>query len=428
MLPYQTLDKKDLQKEYDKLWEAYQAYRARKLSLNMARGKPDTAQLDLTQEILTSFSTSADCLAEDGTDCRNYGLLDGIPEAKRLFAELLGNTPEELIVCGNSSLNLMYDTVVRCLLYGAGKDETPWIRQGKIKFLCPVPGYDRHFAICESLGIEMINVPMTENGPDMDTVERLVSSDSAIKGIWCVPKYSNPEGVTYSDETVRRFAALKPAARDFRVFWDNAYLVHDLYDEKDSLLSLSSLIKGTENANMVFEFFSTSKISFPGAGVAVIASSHENIDKIKSIMTVQTIGYNKLNMLRHVQYFKNAEGVLSHMKRHAALLRPKFEAVLEAFDKELAPLGIVSYTKPRGGYFISLNTLPGCAKRVYTLMADAGMTMTQAGATFPYGKDPEDKNLRIAPSYPPLAEIRSATEILICAIKLATLEKLIAEM
>jgi len=427
MLPYRLLEREALQHEYQTLLEEFKAYSSLGLSLNMARGKPDTAQLDLTQEILTSFLTPADCLAEDGTDCRNYGLLDGIPEAKRLFASLLGCEADELIVCGNSSLNLMYDTVVRCMLYGAGKNTTPWVREGKIRFLCPVPGYDRHFAICESLGIEMINIPMTETGPDMDTVERLVSSDASIKGIWCVPKYSNPEGVTYSDETVRRFAALKPAAPDFRIFWDNAYLVHDLYDEGDSLLNLSALVKGGENEDMVFEFFSTSKISFPGAGVAVIASSRANIEKIKSVMTVQTIGYNKLNMLRHVQYFKNSEGVLAHMKRHAALLRPKFEAVLEAFDRELKPLEIVSYTKPRGGYFISLNTLPGCAKRVYALMREAGVTMTQAGATFPYGKDPEDKNLRIAPSYPPLDEIRTATDILICAVKLATLEKLLSE-
>jgi len=427
MLPYRLLEREALQHEYQTLLEEFKAYSSLGLSLNMARGKPDTAQLDLTQEILTSFLTPADCLAEDGTDCRNYGLLDGIPEAKRLFASLLGCEADELIVCGNSSLNLMYDTVVRCMLYGAGKNTTPWVREGKIRFLCPVPGYDRHFAICESLGIEMINIPMTETGPDMDTVERLVSSDASIKGIWCVPKYSNPEGVTYSDETVRRFAALKPAAPDFRIFWDNAYLVHDLYDEGDSLLNLSALVKGGENEDMVFEFFSTSKISFPGAGVAVITSSRANIEKIKSVMTVQTIGYNKLNMLRHVQYFKNSEGVLAHMKRHAALLRPKFEAVLEAFDRELKPLEIVSYTKPRGGYFISLNTLPGCAKRVYALMREAGVTMTQAGATFPYGKDPEDKNLRIAPSYPPLDEIRTATDILICAVKLATLEKLLSE-
>ena len=425
MLPYRLLDRVTLKNEYAQLLEKYQQYKELKLSLNMARGKPDTDQLDLSQNILTSFLSPADCIAEDGTDCRNYGLLDGIPEAKRFFAELLSVAEDELIVCGNSSLNLMYDTVVRCLLYGAGAGKTPWIHQGKIKFLCPAPGYDRHFAICQSLGIDMITVPMTKDGPDMDKVEALVASDPAIKGIWCVPKYSNPEGVTYSDETVRRFAALKPAADDFRIFWDNAYLVHDLYDEGDSLLNLCELVKGTPMKDGVFEFFSTSKISFPGAGVAVIASSHANIEHIKSILTVQTIGYNKLNMLRHVQFFKNREGVREQMKRHAALLRPKFEAILEAFDRELAPLGIVSYTRPRGGYFISLDTMPGTATRVYQLMKEAGVTMTKVGATFPYGQDPEDKNLRIAPSYPPLHEIRVATEILVCAVKLATLEKLL---
>ena len=423
---YLNTDRALLKIEYAKLKEEFEGYKSMKLSLNMARGKPDADQLDLSQEMLTSQS-SADCLAADGTDCRNYGLLDGLPEAKTFFAELLSVREDELIVCGNSSLKLMYDTVVRCLLYGAGKNTTPWIRQGKIKFLCPVPGYDRHFAICQSLGIEMINIPMTQTGPDMDMIESLVSNDPAIKGIWCVPKYSNPDGVTYSDETVRRFAALTPAADDFRIFWDNAYLVHDLYDEGDSLLNLCELVRGDKNQDMVFEFFSTSKISFPGAGVAVVASSRANIDYAKSILSVQTIGYNKLNMLRHVQFFKNKAGVMAQMKRHAALLRPKFEAVLEAFDKELAPLGIASYTKPRGGYFISLDTLPGCASRVFALMTEAGVTMTNVGATFPYGKDPDDKNLRIAPSYPPLDEVKIATDVLVCAIKLASIEKLLEQ-
>ena len=396
-----------------------------KLSLNMARGKPDTDQLDLSQEILSMFSDKENCIAEDGTDCRNYGLLDGIPEAKRFFADILDVKTDELIVCGNSSLNLMYDTIVRCLLYGASKDTAPWVKQGTVKFLCPVPGYDRHFAICQSLGIEMIPVPMTKNGPDMDIVETLVASDPAIKGIWCVPKYSNPDGTTYSDETVRRFANLAPAADDFRIFWDNAYLIHDLYDEGDTLLNLCELVRGTKNENIVYEFFSTSKITFPGAGVAVIASSKANIEHIKSSLTVQTIGYNKLNMLRHVRYFKNTEGVTKHMKRHAALLRPKFEAVIEALDREIAPLEIATYSKPRGGYFISLDTMAGCATRVFTLMREAGVTMTNVGATFPYGKDPEDKNLRIAPSFPPLEEIKIATKVLITAVKMATIEKLL---
>ena len=421
------MDKATLETEYQKLKKEYEGYQAMKLSLNMARGKPSCDQLELTQDILTVIAKPEDCLGEDGTDCRNYGLLDGIPEAKRLFAEILSIRDDEVIVCGNSSLNIMYDTVMRCLLYGAGKGKTPWIRQGKIKFLCPVPGYDRHFSICESLGVYMINVPMTKDGPDMDVVESLVANDPSIKGIWCVPKYSNPDGVTYSDETVRRFAALSPAADDFRIFWDNAYLVHDLYDEADSVLNICELVRGTKNENMVFEFFSTSKISFPGAGVAVIASSRSNIDHIKSAMTMQTIGFDKLNMLRHVRYFKNADGIRQHMKRHAELLRPKFEAVIEAFDRELKPLGIAHYTAPRGGYFISLDTMPGCATRVFQLMKEAGVTMTNVGATFPYGKDPEDKNLRIAPSFPPLNEVKIATDVLVCAVKLATVEKLLGE-
>lgn len=425
MIPYNETDVNALKQEYEKLTKEYEAYKAMRLSLNMARGKPDTDQLDLSQSILSIFTEKENCIAEDGTDCRNYGLLDGIPEAKRFFADILDIHEDELIVCGNSSLNLMYDTVVRCLLYGVAPNKTPWIKQGTIKFLCPVPGYDRHFAICQSLGIEMIPVAMTKNGPDMDTVERLVASDPAVKGVWCVPKYSNPDGTTYSDETVRRFASLAPAADDFRIFWDNAYLIHDLYDEGDTLLNICELVRGTKNENIVFEFFSTSKITFPGAGVAVIASSKANIAHIKSSLTVQTIGYNKLNMLRHVRYFKNTEGVIAHMKRHAALLRPKFEAVIEAFDKELAPLGIVSYSRPRGGYFISLDTMSGCATRIFNLMREAGVTMTSVGATFPYGKDPEDKNLRIAPSYPPLEEIRIATKVLVCAVKMASIEKLL---
>ncbi len=423
MTNYRNLDRGALEAEYARVLEVYHTYKNKNLSLDMSRGKPDRRQLDLSQAMLGVIDSPEDCLSETGFDCRNYGLLDGTPEAKRLFSDLLGLPAEELIVCGNSSLNIMYDTVARCMLYGSDKEVGPWVKQGKIKFLCPAPGYDRHFAICESLGIEMIPVPMKADGPDMDRVEALVAADPSIKGIWCVPKYSNPEGITYSDETVRRFAALKPAAPDFRIFWDNAYIVHDLYEEGDSLLNLPALVRGTPNADMVYEFTSTSKITFPGSGVSVIASSVKNIEYIKSIMTVQTIGCDKLNMLRHVKYFGNVEGIYKHMKGHAALIRPKFEAVLTAFDRELAPLGIAEWTRPRGGYFISLNTEPGCAHRVYQLMKEAGVVMTGAGATFPYGKDPEDKNLRIAPTYPPLEEVTVATEILVTAVKLASLEK-----
>ncbi len=424
---YKELDKGSLEKEYASVLKQYNEYKEKKLTLDMSRGKPDRHQLDISKGILTSLVTADDCLTEGGIDCRNYGLLDGIPEAKRLFSELLEVSQEELIVLGNSSLNIMYDTIVRCMLYGVSESSEPWIKQGGIKFICPVPGYDRHFAICKSLGIEMITVPMTSEGPDMDAVESLVASDEKIKGIWCIPKYSNPDGVTYSDATVKRFAALKPLAKDFRVFWDNAYIVHDLYDKGESLLSIFSLTKGTDNENLVYEFASTSKISFPGSGVAVLASSKENIEYAKSVMTVQTIGPDKLNMLRHVKYFKNLDGIKAHMKLHAEIIRPKFEAVLSSFEKELAELDIASWTNPKGGYFISLNVMKGCAKRVWKLMKDAGVTMTEAGATYPYGNDPDDKNLRIAPTFPPLKEVCKATEILVTAVKLASLEALLGK-
>lgn len=425
MANYRDLTDAALKEEYALVLTEYNSHKNRKLSLDMSRGKPDRSQLDLSQAMLGVLNTPEDCYSRAGLDLRNYGLLDGIDEAKHMFSDILGIPRENLIVCGNSSLNLMYDAMARCMLYGSGKGMTPWVRQGTVKFLCPSPGYDRHFAICESLGIEMIPVPMTKDGPAMDVVEALVKDDAAIKGIWCVPKYSNPEGVTYSDETVRRFARLKPAAKDFRIFWDNAYAIHDLYEEGDVLLNLQDEVRGTENEDMVFEFTSTSKVTFPGSGVACIAASPANIAFIKSIMTVQTIGFDKLNMLRHARFFEDIGGIREHMKLHAAIIRPKFEVVLSAFEQELSPTGIAEWTRPRGGYFISLNTLPGCAKRVYTLMKEAGVTMTTAGATFPYGKDPEDKNLRIAPTYPPLEEIKAATEVLVCAVKLASLEKLL---
>jgi len=424
---YAKLDRASLEKEYQTLLNAYNEYKTKGLSLDMSRGKPGSDQLDLSQGMLSLLESADSCYSEKGADYRNYGILDGITEAKKLFADILDLPAENIIVCGNSSLNLMYDAVVRCMLYGAGKGLTPWVKQGQVKFLCPAPGYDRHFAICQSLGIDMITVPMTKDGPDMDVVERLVASDESIKGIWCVPKYSNPEGVTYSDETVRRFARLKPAAKDFRIFWDNAYVIHDLYDEGDVLLNLQKEVAGGANEDMVYEFTSTSKVSFPGSGVACVASSAANIAFIKSVMTVQTIGFDKLNMLRHVKFFGDIDGVKRHMKLHADIMRPKFEAVLSLFDKELAPYGIADWTTPRGGYFISLNVPNGCAKRVFQLMKEAGVVMTSAGATFPYGNDPDDKNLRIAPTYPPLAEIKLAAEILVICVRLAALEKYLAE-
>ena len=420
---YEGFDKAALETERATLLDAYNNFKERKLSLDMSRGKPAKEQLDLSQSMLGVLDTPEDCISRSGFDLRNYGLLDGIEEAKHMFSDILDVPKENLIVCGNSSLNIMYDTLARCMLFGPGKGFKPWSKLPVVKFLCPCPGYDRHFAICQSMGIEMIGVPMTPTGPNMDVVEALVASDDAIKGIWCVPKYSNPEGVTYSDETVRRFAALTPAAKDFRIFWDNAYVIHDLYDEGDSLTNLQALTRGTDNENMVFEFTSTSKITFPGSGVACVASSKENVEYIKSMMAVQTIGFDKLNMLRHAKFFEDMGGIRQHMKLHAAILRPKFEAVLNAFEKNL--VGIAEWTKPRGGYFISLNVMKGCASRVWALMKAAGVVMTGAGATYPYGKDPKDRNLRIAPSFPPLEEIALASEILVVCVKLATVEKLL---
>ena len=414
-----------LREEQARVIKQYRKYVDKGLALDMSRGKPDTAQIDLSQEMLGVINTPEDCISEAGIDCRNYGLLDGIPEAKRIFSDLMSIQPGNIIVLGNSSLNIMYDTMARAMLYGVYGSPRPWCREEKVKFLCPCPGYDRHFAICESLGIEMINVPMTPTGPDMDMIERLAASDSSIKGVWCVPKYSNPEGITYSDETVRRFARLKTAAPDFRIFWDNAYMVHSLYDEDDKLLNLFNEAELAGNADKVFIFASTSKITFPGSGVAVMAASTNNIDQIKSILTVQTIGADKLNMMRHVKFFRDADGVRAHMKKHAELIRPKFEIVLDAFERELGGLGIADWTKPRGGYFISLNVLDGCATKVFDLADGAGVKLTTVGATFPYGIDPRDRNLRIAPTYPTEENLTLAVNILCLCVRLACITKLL---
>ncbi|MBP3609756.1 MAG: aminotransferase [Lachnospiraceae bacterium] len=425
---YKDLTKNELLTVKAALEEEYKTMEAKGLKLNMARGKPGLSQLALSMPMLDVINSSSDMNTVLGNDTRNYGDLDGIGECRRLMANMMSVKKDNVVVCGNSSLNIMYDTVSRSMTKGVN-GSTPWCKLDKVKFLCPVPGYDRHFKITEYFGIEMINIPMNSDGPDMDLVEQYVNNDPAVKGIWCVPKYSNPTGISYSDEVIKRFANLKPAAEDFRIYWDNAYCIHHLYDDiQDEILNILEECEKAGNPNMVYIFASTSKISFPGSGVSAIASSLENIDFIESQMTIQTIGHDKINQLRHSRFFKNIDGLKEHMKLHADLLRPKFEAVLNTLEEELSGLEIGSWVKPRGGYFISFDTLPGCAASVVAKCKALGVVLTGAGATYPYGKDPEDKNIRIAPSFPTPEEMLEASKVFVLCVKLASVEKLLAEM
>lgn len=426
MKPYKEMNREELLELKAELDKQFEDAKGKGLKLDMSRGKPAPAQLDMTMGLMDVLNSESDMNTMDGMDTRNYGLMTGITEAKHLMADVMGGVPaENVIVYGNASLSIMYDTVSRSMTHGV-LGSTPWCKLDKVKFLCPAPGYDRHFAITQLFGIEMITIPMTPEGPDMDLVEKYVSEDDAVKGIWCVPKYSNPQGITYSDETVRRFAALKPAAKDFRIYWDNAYAIHHLYEDRQSqILEILSECEKAGNPDMVYEFASTSKITFSGAGIAAFASSKANVEEAKRFMTIQTIGHDKVNQLRHARYFKNLDGMLAHMKKHADIIRPKFEATLDILEKELGGLEIGEWTKPLGGYFISFDAMEGCAKAIVARCKEAGVVLTGAGATFPYGIDPKDSNIRIAPSYPTQEEMVAATDLFVLCVKLVSVEKLL---
>ena len=422
---YASMSREELLSLKEELDKEFQGYKEKGLKLDMSRGKPSIAQLNLSMGMMDVFHSESDLKCEDGTDCRNYGVLDGIPEAKRLLASIAEVNPNNIMIFGNSSLNVMYDTVARAYMFGL-LGHTPWCKLDKVKFLCPAPGYDRHFKITETFGFDLITIPMHEDGPDMDMVEEYVNNDPAVKGIWCVPKYSNPQGYSYSDEVVRRFAALTPAAEDFRIFWDNAYVIHDLYDDnKDEIADIISECEKAGNPDMVFEFASTSKVSFPGSGIAALATSANNIADIKKQLTIQTIGHDKLNQLRHVRFFKDINGLKEHMRKHAEFMRPKFEAVESVLEEELGGLGIGSWTEPKGGYFISFDAMDGCAKAIVAKCKEAGVKLTGAGATFPYGKDPKDSNIRIAPSFPTPEEMKQAADLFVLCVKLVSVEKLL---
>lgn len=427
MKSYSELSIEELSELKTELEAKFEEVKNKHYNLDMSRGKPSAAQLDLAMGMMDVLSSESNLVCEEGVDCRNYGVLDGIREAKQLLADMMEVPKDNIVIFGNSTLNIMYDVIARSMTHGV-MGSTPWCKLDKVKFLCPVPGYDRHFAITQHFGIEMINVPMTPDGPDMDIVEELVSKDSAIKGIWCVPKYSNPQGITYSRYTVQRFARLKPAAEDFRIFWDNAYGIHHLYEDKrDWLPEILLQCKMEGNPHMVYKFTSTSKVSFPGSGLAAMAASTENLVATREQMKIQTIGHDKLNQLRHARFYKDIHGMVEHMRKHADILRPKFEAVLEVLDRELSGLEIGSWMHPRGGYFISFDSLEGCAKAIVAKAKEAGLIMTPAGATFPYGNDPKDSNIRIAPSYPTPEELAVATDIFVLSVKLVSIDKILSE-
>lgn len=425
-MDYRSMSNEALCAEKADLEKRYADFKARGLKLNMARGKPGVDQLDLSMPMLDILNSTANIYASTGDDCRNYGLGDGLPEMRELFAEMLGLDDHNIIVGGNSSLNMMFDAISCAMTHGFPGSK-PWSQQGHLKFLSPSPGYDRHFAITEYFGFELVTVPMTSEGPDMDVVEELVQNDPTIKGIWCVPKYSNPTGITYSDETVRRFAALKPAAPDFKIFWDNAYCVHDLTDTPDTLLNLWHECRKQHSIDMPIFFASTSKITFPGAGVAAMGASEHNLTVFREHYSYQTIGPDKLNQLRHIYFFGNLDGVKLQMEKHRAILEPKFQVVQEKLETELGGKNVAEWTQPNGGYFVSVDVLDGCAKRVVSLCKEAGVTLTGAGATFPYQKDPRDRNIRVAPTYPPVSELELAMDLFCIAVQLAAVEKLLSE-
>ncbi len=428
MKAYCEMTAEELKKELELLKDEYGKVQDLGLQLDMSRGKPCKEQLDLSMGMMDVLDSSSDLTCEDGTDCRNYGQLTGIEEARELLGDMMENNPKDIILYGNSSLNVMFDCVSRSWTHGVMGNK-PWSQLPEVKFLCPSPGYDRHFAITEYFGIKMIPVPITATGPDMDVVEKLVREDEAIKGIWCVPKYANPSGISYSDETVRRFARLQPAAADFRIYWDNAYGVHHLYDDRqDYLIEILAECKRAGNPDLVYKFASTSKITFPGSGITALATSPNNLEDFITHLRYQTIGHDKVNQLRHVRFFGDIHGMVEHMRKHADIIRPKFEATEEILERELGGLGIGQWTKPLGGYFIMFDSLPGCAKEIVALAKKAGVTMTKAGATWPYGHDPQDTNIRIAPTYPSLADLKTAMELFALCVKIASARKLLADM